>query len=268
MLAATRIFLRDDDVSTLSTAFVDFFAIFKSANLPVSYQVIPETLDDACAEFLRGELEQGAGLVEIGQHGLRHQMIVNGKLEFYEFGPERTFQQQLDDILAGKALLRDRLGADVSLDVFTPPRHRYDRNTLKAIRQAGYSVLSASSYTSWRHRAVYAGARMLGLTNLGRPGIPRHGGVRPDSGLFELSVAVGVDDGSRIMMTVDQAMAGIDEARRHTRDVGVLLHHEAFKGAEGATFLAAFIARLKALPSVTFHTIGDLHRHYARTEAP
>lgn len=256
----TQIFLRDDDVSTLSPSFVSFFRRFADAGLPVSYQIIPETFTGECAEFLLAEMARAPGSFDLGQHGLRHQMIVRGKVVYYEFGPERSFAQQLEDILAGQAILRERLGEGVALEVFTPPRHRYDRNTLKAIRQAGYRVLSASSYTSPRHRAAYGLGRALGLTNLGRPGVPRHGRVRPDSGLFEISIAVGMDDGGSITATVDAVMDGVREARAHTADVGVLFHHEAFKGGAGEAFLDDLIGRLKELPDVSFHTIGQIYR--------
>jgi hypothetical protein len=256
---STRIFLRDDDVTVLSQPFRRFFDLFAERGLPMSYQIIPERFTSECADFLRAAQASAPKLVDLGQHGLRHQMMVRDKLEFYEFGPERTYRQQLDDILEGRALLRSRLGNDVPLDVFTPPRHRYDRNTLTAIKEAGFSVLSASSYTSLRHRGAYAVGRALGLTNLGRPGVPRHGSVRPDSGLFELSVAVGIDDGGAVTLSVDDAMREIARARRHTQDVGVLFHHEAFKGDEGSAYLQALTARLRELPDVRFHTIGDLY---------
>lgn len=258
MAGRTRVFLRDDDVSGLTPALSDFVDQCAGRGLPVSYQVIPELLTEEAAAFMLARQAENPGLIEFGQHGLRHTMVVNGKTEFYEFGPERTYDQQFADIAEGKRLMQARLGPQ-NLRVFTPPRHRYDRNTLKAIRASGFSVLSASSYTSPKHRAVYAAGRMLGLTNVGRPGVPWHGRVRPDSGLFELSIAVGVDDGDDITQSVESVMAGLAEARRHTSTVGVLFHHAVFgrPGEEG--YLNALLDRLKALPDVSFHTIGELY---------
>ncbi|MGZ6019663.1 MAG: DUF2334 domain-containing protein [Phenylobacterium sp.] len=255
----TRIFLRDDDVGALTPALTNFVGRFAGHGLPVSYQIIPERFTPEAAEFLLAQRAKSPALMDFGQHGLRHEMQVRGQTEYYEFGPERTYAQQLADIAAGKALLRDRLGADEELRVFTPPRHRYDRNTLKAIRETGFSVLSASSYTSLPHRLAYGVGRLLGLTNLGRPGVPWHGRCRPDSGLFELSVAVGVDDGAKLSGGVDDVMAGIALSRRHTSTVGLLFHHEVFArpGAEG--FLDDLLGRLQRLPDVSFHTLGDLY---------
>jgi len=262
---ATRIFLRDDDVAALTPALQDFAGRMVARGLPVSYQIIPEKFTPEAADYIKGLRDRHPSLVEFGQHGLRHEMQVAGKTEFYEFGPERSYAQQLADIEEGKALLRARLGADQALTVFTPPRHRYDRNTLKALRVAGFEVLSASSYASLKHRTAYALGRTLGLTNLGRAGVPWHLRTRPDSGLYELSAAVGVDDGDYVVGSVDDVMADLARARRHASTVGILFHHDAFmrKGAEDG-YLDRLLDRLQALPDVTFHTLGDL---YARRAA-
>lgn len=255
----TRIFLRDDDVATLTPALTHFVTRFASAGLPVSYQIIPEKFTPEAADFMLAERAKAPALIEFGQHGLRHEMQVRGKTEYHEFGPERSYAQQLADIEEGKALLRDRLGEGEQLQIFTPPRHRYDRNTLKALKATGFSVLSASSYTRPKHRAAYAVGRMLGLTNLGRRGVPWHERIRPDCGLFELSVAVGVDDGDYTVGTVDEVMAEVAHARRHTSTVGVLFHHQVFAQPEGVAHLDAVIEGLTRLQDVSFHTLGELY---------
>ena len=102
---------------------------------------------------------------------------------------------------------------------------------------------------------------MPGLTNLGRPGVPWHERVRPDCGLFELSVAVGVDDGDYTVGTVDEVMAEVAYAQRHTTTVGVLFHHQVFAQPAGAAHLDAVIEGLTRLRDVTFHTLGDLYDH-------
>lgn len=263
----TRIFIRDDDVGVLTAELRTFFRTFAQRNIPVSYQIIPERLTPECANFIKEQRAREPRLVEFGQHGRRHEMWVRGKLEYYEFGPEKTYEEQSADIQAGRAILQDLLGEEAVSDirVFTPPRHRYDRNTLKALKAAGFSILSASSYTSAKHRLAYGLARTLGMSNLGRPGVPWHGRTRPDSGLFELSIAVGVDNGSTITMTTGEVADAVLRSSRHTRDVGVLFHHSVFAGETGEVYLNDVADRLHRLPDVTFHTISELspHRHSA-----
>jgi hypothetical protein len=263
----TRIFIRDDDVGDRTPALEAFAGLFAEREIPVSYQIIPELLTEAGADYMLGLRQANPALVEFGQHGLRHQMMLGGKRVYFEFGPQRSYDQQAADIRAGKTLLRHRLGDDSAARIFTPPRHRYDRNTLRALRAEGFSVLSSSSYTSLRHRLAYGMARRLGLTNLGPPGVPWHGQLRPDCGLFEVSIAVAVDNGTQEAGSADEILAQVAQARRHTSDVGLMFHHMVYKQPEQHAFLARVLDALTALPGVSFHTIGDICALSGRAEA-
>ncbi len=252
------LFIRDDDVGELTNSLRGFLAAFLKRDIPVSYQIIPERLTAECASFLLGQSANHPGLIEFGQHGLRHEMMVRGRREFYEFGPERSYDEQRADIRAGKDILRDRLGARSAATVFTPPRHRYDRNTLNALKAEGFSVLSSSAYTDLPHRAAYAVGRALSLTNLGRGGVARHGRVRPDCGLLELSIAIGADDGSKITRSVDSILASVERARRHTGVIGIMFHHRLYGSAAGQSFLETLVDRLAAMSDVKFQGVGAL----------
>jgi len=265
--AATRVFIRDDDLGPLTPALTSFAATFASRRIPVSYQVIPEHFSAECAAFMLALQARDRGLVEFGQHGLRHGMLVGGKRVSYEFGPERSYADQFADIGAGQAMLRQLLPGQSQIEVFTPPRHRYDRNTLRAVRNAGFTVLSASCYQSLPHRTAYALGRTLKLTNLGRPGVSHHGRIRPDCGLFEISISVAVDSGSQIAAPVEAIVASVARARAHTSDVGLMFHHQVYRDADGEHFLTTLADRLVALPDVTFHPITELYRRHLR-EAP
>lgn len=258
MIDGARIFLRDDDVGAPTEALRAFVEIFAARRLPVSYQVIPQALTPECVDFLQAERKKAPELFEFGQHGLSHEMMVNGRREFYEFGPERGYEEQLQIIRAGRDILRESLGEAFSGEVFTPPRHRYDRNTLKALRAAGVTILSASSYSGMRYRLAYGLGRALKLSNLGRPGVPYHGAVRPDCGLFELSISVPVDDGVRTGASVADVMAMIAKASRTTSTIGLMFHHHAYAATEDQAFLRELAERLAATPNVSFHRLSEL----------
>lgn len=242
----------------LTPALDSFTALMAERKLPVSYQIIPEPFTPACAEHMLTLRAAGGGRVEFGQHGLRHHMVLRGKRVNFEFGPQRSYDEQLADIQAGRVLLRERLGDESAGAVFTPPRHRYDRNTLKALKAAGFSVLSASSYAGLKHRLAYSVGRSLGLSNIGPPGVPWHGRVRPDCGLFEASIAVAVDNGAEPMGPVDAVVQAVQAAARHTGDVGLMFHHMVYASPERRDFLVQLLDRLQALPGASFHTIGEV----------
>lgn len=253
-----RIFLRDDDVGTLTPELERFVDIFNKRQLPVSYQVIPTQLDASCAAYLRARRASAPKLIEYGQHGLTHEMIVNGKRVFYEFGPERSYDEQLAIIREGQQILRDQLGSDFDAHVFTPPQHKYDRNTLKALAASGVQVLSASNYPDPGHRAAYAFGRLMGWSSIGKAGISYHGQTRADSGLKEISIAVPVDNGSRRMTHANDVIASIEKARRYTAVVGLMFHHNAYGAAADRAFLNEVADLLVHVPNASFHLLSDL----------
>lgn len=252
------LFLRDDDVGPRNAAIEQFIHIFLSHGVPVSYQIIPARLTPESADWLKALAIRHPGLIEFGQHGHTHEMTVNGRREWYEFGPERDRAAQQAVIAAGRARLSALLGPAWTGRLFTPPRHRYDRNTLLALADEGFGILSASAYPGLPHRLAYRLGAALGRTNWGRGGVSRHGGIRPEAPLVELSISVAVDHGPPVERRVEDVLADIDRARRVTPIVGLMFHHQAWARPGGAEFLNALAARLSALPGARVATIGAI----------
>ena len=252
------LFLRDDDAGALTDALRGFHAVFSARNLPVSYQVIPAQLTDECAGWLREIKAKAPHLIEIGQHGHSHEMMVAGNLEYYEFGPERGLDEQRSVIAQGRAIMQAKLGDAADSRLFTPPRHRFNRDTLIALGDAGFSILSASSYPKPLHQLAYRAGRMLGMTNIGRGGVSYHGTVRPEAPLFELSISVAVDDGAPRQRNIDDVMRAIATAAKLTPYVGLMFHHNAWDSQAGMAFLANLADRLAAMADVRFATLGQI----------
>lgn len=255
-----RIFLRDDDVGALTPSLRRFAATFEERGLPVSYQIIPRLLTDECARFLRDAKRRAPKLLELSQHGLAHEMNVGGRKVYYEFGPERSYDEQLEDIRAGRGILEDKLADDFEGLVFTPPQHKYDRSTLRALENVGVRVLSASCYSGWAHRAIYRAGRTLGLSSIGRRGISYHGQVRPDADLLELSISVVVDDGSTHRERADQVLREIRKACAQSPVVGLMFHHEVYQCDGDAAFLTHLADGLAAMRGGEFSLLSDIYR--------
>lgn len=252
------LFLRDDDVGPHDDAIERFVGIFLSRGLPVSYQIIPARLTQAAAGWLGGLAARHPGLIEFGQHGHTHEMMVGGKREWYEFGPERDRAAQKAVIAAGRERLSALLGQAWDGRLFTPPRHRYDRNTLRALAEEGFSILSASSYPGVAHRLAYGLGAAMGRTNLGRGGVSHHGRLRPEAPILELSISVAVDHGGPVERRVDDVLDEIGRARRVSPIVGLMFHHQAWARPGGAAFLEALADRLAVLPGARVRTIGAI----------
>jgi hypothetical protein len=254
----TRIFLRDDDVGAWTPALSQFVSCFRDHGLPVCYQVIPALLTDEAASHLRAFHKDSPELCEFGQHGLMHEMTIDGKRLTWEFGRERDLATQQQVIAEGKTIMQAKLGPAFAGTVFTPPRHRFDGNTVRALHAEGFKVLSAAAYTDPLRRLVYGIGQSIKMGTIGNRGIAYHPGIRPEAPLRELSIAVAVDDGAPVHREVADVLAGIERARQHSDIVGLMFHHQAWASLEGAEFLKSLAKGLRSLANCEFTRLSNL----------
>ena len=123
-----QVFLRDDDIDDITPNFLSFFKIVSDAQIPCVYATIPLKLTPQMREFI---IEQN---MQISQHGYSHNNY--DPISKYEFGPSRTYEQQKKDILQGWKILKEQLRDNLH-NIFVPPFHGYDENTIKIIRELG-----------------------------------------------------------------------------------------------------------------------------------
>lgn len=254
----TRIFFRDDDLGDLVEPLERFVSVFLNRHLPVNYQVVPKFLTKSGAAFVR-EMQQAAPhLIRLNQHGLKHSQILKGKHSWSEFAGGRPYSEQLRDIELGKRMLEEQLGSTFDSSIFTPPQHKYDRNTLKALHAAGFRTLSASYYPNLKNETIYQVGKWLGISSIKSRGVSRHGEVRGDCGLYELSVSVFADDGGKRVTDLSELLEQVSNARRRVRDVGVMFHHQVWKTENDFDFLNRFLDQLQQMEDVSFHSMNDL----------
>jgi peptidoglycan/xylan/chitin deacetylase (PgdA/CDA1 family) len=93
-------------------------------------------LPDEKADILRKA--SASGTLDIALHGYSHQTTrADEMMEFSGVG----YQTQLEKIAAGRKFLEEITGAPISS--FVPPWNRYDKGTLRALQDHGFSTLSA-----------------------------------------------------------------------------------------------------------------------------
>jgi hypothetical protein len=249
------LFVRDDDVGALTEPLRRFVEAFLARRIPVSYQIIPAKLTDECAAWLTGLWRAHPDLIEFGQHGLTHEMTVRGKHSWREFGPEKSLAEQTEIVAEGAARLRAALG-EAPVRLFTPPQHKYDGNTVRAVAAAGYGVLSGASYASPQHRIAYAAGRALGLSSIRHHGISYHGRRRPEAAVTELSIAVAVDDGGRVTTPAAALAGAIAKAAAKSDKVGLMFHHQVY--ASRPEELDAIADALAAVGAERFRLLSSL----------
>ncbi len=255
-----EVFFRDDDLGDWNEALQKVASLFLERHIPVNYQVVPTFLTNECVGHIRNLRARHPNMIHLNQHGYRHEQFIHGKHHWSEFVGGRSFDDQLETIRLGRELLANFLQEDFDPLVFTPPQHSYDRNTLRALEQLGFEILSASFYPRRLTQLIYHAGRKLHLTAVRGRGISYHGNWRSDSGLFELSISVALDDAGPVRGSVDQLLEEFSAARMYTNRIGIMLHHNAYKTQRDFEVLTGFIDALIRMSDIEFTDMGTIFR--------
>jgi len=141
MNSLPKVIVRVDDIGSENQQAEALILAFCRLGVKVTCSVVPYWLTPNCIDFMLNISKQFPDLIEVHQHGYAH-IDYSDAGEEHEFGPNRTFEQQKNDILAGRRILEKYLGR-LFLPVFTPPYNAFDENTLLALHQAQYYGISS-----------------------------------------------------------------------------------------------------------------------------
>ncbi|HEY6195378.1 MAG TPA: glycosyltransferase [Candidatus Eisenbacteria bacterium] len=223
------IFLRNDDVGKEDRGLRRLLDLTLARGVPLSLEVIPGVLNGSKEMLLQEYKHFFPTLLELNQHGWEHRNHeLNGTKS--EFGANRSYAQQLEDIARGKRLLEqafpDRFHA-----VFTPPWNRCTEDTLHALDQLGFRVLSRS-----RGHAEATGHRFREIP------------ITLD--LFRWK-------GGVVLRPSDEILADLMSQMNEGVTIGLMLHHQVM-GPDAFAFLEDLLDELIRYPVVRFHTFRSL----------
>ncbi len=124
------IVIRIDDISNFAAdAQIEILEFHLANEIPVSLGIIPSFIgsDEGRLSLLDRAVERG---FEICAHGWAHENFT-----------EYDFAEQVWRLNQSKILLRELLGVDVG--VFIPPHYEFNSDTILALKEIGYSIISA-----------------------------------------------------------------------------------------------------------------------------
>ncbi len=223
------IFLRDDDIDEDEESLRHLLDITLSRNAPMNLQIIPEKLTEAGIRVLKDFNRVNPDLVSLNQHGWTH---INHEKEGRkcEFGPSRNFQEQLEDISKGKAIL-ETIFPMRFFPVFTPPWNRCTTDTFKVLDELGFHLLSKDL------------------------------GKQPITGYSFNEISTSLDlyawKGGAKMKTPEDIVQLLLRQIQELNVIGILLHHKVMD-ATAFAFLDQLLAELQQWPNVEFHTFQTL----------
>ena len=141
--AMIELFIRDDDVDCEEANLERLVSIGLKLQLPISFGIIPATLTRNVGMFLNSVKRSHPELIELHQHGWAH-ISHEGNQGNAEFGPARSYAQQRGDLQKGKDTLEQAFG-DGFFPAFSPPWNVYTADTIRAMKELSFQVLSAGA---------------------------------------------------------------------------------------------------------------------------
>jgi O6-methylguanine-DNA--protein-cysteine methyltransferase len=219
--APLRLFFRNDDVDEDEAPLRRLLGLFLERETPINLGVIPGRLTAACAELLAQSVSAAPALLELNQHGWLH-LNYEREGRKCEFGPSRTYAEQLADIARGQARMTEAFGPNW-FPVFIPPWNRCTEKTHRA--------LSAK-----RRDSVATGYRFKEISITLDP-------YRWEGGARLKSPEEIIDD---LIAQLSRQQA-----------IGVMLHHKVMD-EQAFSFLGSMLDALAWRPAVRFHTFQSL----------
>jgi hypothetical protein len=223
------LFFRDDDVDEDETSLRTLLDVFLNHDIPVNLEVIPGRLSGSATGLLHQYLKLRPDLFEINQHGWLH---LNHEREGRkcEFGPSRSFGQQLTDLANGQKVLEDAFN-DAFSRVFTPPWNRCWADTFRALDQLGFEALSKKR------------------------------GMEPVTGYSFREISVTLDlyhwkDGVQVK-TPPELVNELISQMSEFDIVGIMLHHKVMDEF-AFEMLESLLAELRRHRFINFHTFQSL----------
>src|SRR5262249_22651092 len=117
-----HVFLRDDDVGQDERCLRPLLNLALARRVPLSLQGIPGILTASRVRLLNDDQHFYPRLLELKRHGCKHCNYERNDTKS-DFGLDRGFDQQREDIERGKTIL-ERTFAERFHAVFTPPWNR------------------------------------------------------------------------------------------------------------------------------------------------
>lgn len=256
-----NLFLRNDDVrGCLDAALLYLTERVVEHDLVVSHAVEPRNVSGEVVDWLLRMQEEHPAQVEIIQHGFDHQLKTAPPVRG-EFGGGRPYAEQLDEIRRGAERMNQFFGDQWSR-IFSFPFGLYDLNTLKALEQCGFKVISTGIRLTRKRKAFNAAGRFLRQKTLLGRNVAYFNETIPGFKLREIPVVLNntkkqTGPDIAVQYTTDELKAEWDALPNWLKVRGVLCHHR-FNSKADIDELIIFLSRLKD-SGVKLSRIGDIH---------
>ncbi len=255
------IFFRNDDVGlysngSVSPELINLTDIFIKEKVPVSYGVVPGEVNEPTVNWLKTVKTVFPHLIGIDQHGYRHVDYGCG-----EFGNNRTYETQREDINAGRELIKEYFGNVPCC--FIPPWNKYNSHTKQICDELGFKVFSGAVSPKLHARTFVKMGQFLNLNvMLGKP-VSYHRKScfsQPGLEISEISVGLSVVENykSRKVKSFESINSRYKRCKKYFDCIGCNLHHWVFDSPEKLNIIQRFLVELKEEQDISFKRLEDI----------
>lgn len=222
-------FFRNDDVrETLDASLISIQELFVARRIPIIHAVEPANITQAVVDWLIEKKTDHPDLIDIMQHGYDHK--IKNKREKGEFGGQRGYEEQYNDIQRGKELMEGYF-FNLWFPAFNFPYAPYNQAAMKVLDDLGYAVLNSHYNKDWKRLLFYRMGHLTGKGLLFGHHVSWNMKRYPGTKMYEISMNISFikkylnEYTDCIFYTVDELVERIEQYRRSPYPVGLLLHH-------------------------------------------
>jgi len=260
------IFFRNDDVrNTLDDSLIELTELFIKYEIPIIHSVEPANLTPIVIDWLVDIKSKHPDLIEIMQHGYDHS--IKNKIRKGEFGGQRNYQEQFEDIRKGKELMNKYFG-DLWFPAFNFPVGPYNFETMKAVVDNGFKVVNGGWEIDIKHKLFYFVGHLLKKELLFGYRVPYNLEYRPKNKIFQINMNISVIDKYHNEET-DSTMLSLEELKNESKrfmiekTIGILLHHRYHNTKGKIKLVDDYLGWIKGQSNIQFVTLEKIYDRYA-----
>ncbi len=223
-----NLFFRNDDVRhKLDQSLIDITKLFIDKKIPIIHAVEPANITEEVAGWLLETKKAYPEYVDIMQHGFEHK--IKNKFLKGEFGGQRNYEEQYNDIRQGKDLMNNWFG-DLWFPAFNFPYAPYNPPAIKAVNDLNYKVINSHYNDGLTRKIFYFVGHLLNKGYLFDHHVSWNLDFYPGTNLFEIDMNISFiekylneEEDAEFFTLQEMISKTIQYSKYET--TGVLLHH-------------------------------------------
>lgn len=222
-------FFRNDDIrGSLDKELIDIHDLFVRRNVPIIHAVEPANVTPEVVAWLLQQSAKHPEILSLMQHGYDH--TIKNKEKKGEFGGQRGYQEQYDDIAKGKVLMNQYFG-DQWFEAFNFPYAPYNAEAISALDDVGYLVLNSHYNCEWKRQLLYAAGHFLRKGLLLGKHVSWNHEIYPGTSIREISMNITFiqtyhnEATDCDFFSYEDLCSKIDKYITTPYPIGLLLHH-------------------------------------------